>query len=31
MTGPHFAALEVATLYKGIMGKFPEFSRDDDG
>lgn len=31
MTGPRFAALEVARLYKDLMGKLPDFPREDDG
>jgi hypothetical protein len=30
VTGPHFAALEVAQFYKGIMGKLPTFEHEDD-
>lgn len=27
VTGPHFAALEVAKLFKDLTGKFPSFDR----
>lgn len=30
VTGPHFAALEVAKIYKDVMGRLPSFESFED-